>query len=591
MKAIFFSPFANIWEHALPEALVAKSLRGEGFEVKYLRCDSLFEDFCVAMSAAGLVADSSSKQKQQVCNACHKRRDLIDKHFDFDSTILESFLTQADFQEAKAICAEVTSENWTEINFRGVPLGRYAAYEFVLRNKLDGKSIPPVKLDAYKKQLEASILTYISASKYLSTEMPNVVFTSNRLYSGHHSFVAAAESLGISNYSIQGGDHIQQRNESVTLYKGGTTQLQLLESKLYDTYSEKPLNSLSIQHVKQHLLGLMDGASAFAYSSEFEAVQPNSIRSLLNIPSGEAIALVTMSSEDEYNAAILADLFPDLSHRQNLFENQLEWLESVIEIAINNPEKYFVIRLHPRMYPNKRELVMAPIVERIQKLLQLVPSNVKVNTPDQNLSIYDLLQITAVLLNYGSTVGLEFAAYGIPVVSPASRYFYTYPENIHSVAATKEEYQRLVINEFNRGWDIENSRRAFRWMNFLFSTVALDLSENINSKPINLRPKKPGLWLFLWKKLVFIIVQFGPLVRERLSLRKAVVSSRKQKIIFDVISQERNNIAESPLMKFKPGNLDAETSELHSFFKELCDTKWKKITEVGSLAENIRFKI
>lgn len=588
MKAIFFSPYANIWEHALPEALVASSLSNNGYEVKFVRCMNVLNKFCVAMSASGLTADSSDAKKKQVCKACHKRAQLMDSHLGFESHLIENFLESQDFEYADKLCSEVDSKNWKNLEIGNVPIGKYAAYEFVLRNKIDGASIPEAKLSQYVDQLKASILVFIASTRFLSQEKPDVVITSNRLYSAHHAFVAAAETLNINNYSIQGGDHIQKRGESITLYKNGKTQFELLESTIWSSYSDIPLTPVEIEEVKTHLYGLFEGSSAFAYSSEFKATQPSNLRNQLGIPEGTSVALVTMSSEDEYNAAVLADLFPDLTGKINLFDNQIQWLRAIFEIANKNPEAYFVIRLHPRMYPNKRENVKAPIVEQINQLLESKPGNVLVNYPDQNISIYDLLQVTSVLLNYGSTVGLEFAAYGIPVVSPASKYFFTYPESIHKVASNQEEYEQFVISSLNSGWSIENSRIAFRWMNFLFTKIALNLSENISSQPIKIRPKKPGLKLAIWRKLIFLIIQFGPLLRERISLRRTVVSNHKQAIINDVISTGMNNIAESSLHQRVNPPYSDETQGLIAFFEELLSEKWEHISEPDSLAAVLR---
>lgn len=588
MKAVFFSPFANIWEHSLPESLVATSLSNFGYQVKFVRCDHILDSFCVAMSASGLTADSSYVKKKQVCTACHKRAKLMDTHFNFESEIIENYLVPEDLEFSEKLCSNLNSKSWKSIKLDGVPIGRYAAYEFVLRNKIDGKLIPEDKINQYKAQLKSSILVYLASKRYLAKEKPDVVITSNRLYSAHHSFVAAAEAQNIPNYSIQGGDHIQRRGESITLYKNGKTQFELLESNVWDRHANFPISEKEIQLVKTHLSGLFEGSSAFAYSSEFTAAQPKNLRKQLGLPEGCSVALVTMSSEDEYNAAKLADLFPDLDGKANLFENQIEWLSTIFEIANSTPEEYFVIRLHPRMFPNKRENVRAPIVDQINKLLANKPDNVVVNLPDQNISIYDLLQITTVLLNYGSTVGLEFAAYGVPVVSPASRYFFTYPENIHQVGYSISEYKTLVTTAINTGWSLENSRNAFRWMNFLFTKVALDLSENITSQPTKIRPKKPGFRLYLWRKIVYLIIQFGPLIRERLSLSKATISKEKQAIIFDVISSERNNIAESQLQFGAISAEDEETQALISFFDELAKTKWQHIQESNSLAGVVR---
>ena len=201
----------------------------------------------------------------------------------------------------------------------------------------------------------------------------------------------------------------------------------------------------------------MEGSSAFVYSSAYEASDPARLREQLSVPQNKPLILVPLSSEDELNAAQLADLLPDTSNRLNLFDGQLDWLEYVIHFARENDQFHFVLRLHPRMFPNKRESVLAPVLARVQKIISDVPNNVTINVPDDNVSIYDLLQITQLVLGYRSSVGAEFAAFGIPVVTPANQYFYTYPDDLHRVSQSLEEYNKEILRAIEDGWSIEQT--------------------------------------------------------------------------------------------------------------------------------------
>ena len=141
VKAIFFSPFSNVWDHSFPEAMIAESLAKEGIEIVTVKCDGLFDSFCIAMSASGLNDFALPAQKKQVCNACKKRRNLLDKHFPFTSLLIDNYLDAVDYAEVEKLTESATTSNWSEFLFRGRPLGKYAAYEFLLnfnyqKNKL-----------------------------------------------------------------------------------------------------------------------------------------------------------------------------------------------------------------------------------------------------------------------------------------------------------------------------------------------------------------------------------------------------------------------------------------------------------------------
>lgn len=588
MKALFFSPFANVWEHSFPESLVAEGLKSKGVDIVTVRCDGVFDDFCIAMSASGLTAADSVKKRMQVCAACRKRRNFTDKSFGFDNLLLEHFLEASDYEIALALVAETNSDNWTVQALHGVPIGKYSAYEFLLNYKILGTDIPEELFPKYLSQLKNSALSLLAAEKILDQEKPDRVITYNRLYGINHAFLAVAELRNIPTYSLQGGGHVVHRGETVTLFRNSETQFQVLESNNWNECKNSPLDEADTYLVASHLQGLMDASSAFAYSSAYEAMDPDKLRERLGIPLNAQVLLIPMSSEDELNAAELADLLPDRSSRPNVFTDQFEWINFLFSYAEKHSDLKFILRLHPRMYPNKRENVVAPVLEKVLSLVKSAPSNVIINYPADNISLYDLLQIVDVTLGYRSTVGVELAAYGIPVVAPANRDFYTYPDEIQRVGYSQSEYVTKIESALDEGWSIENMRNAYRWLSFLFSQISVDFSDSVNAKPSSIRPKKPGLKLWFWRKMVFLIIQFGPLVRERLSMRNRTTSQLSKDVIFDVLSNIRPNLSDSVVWTKARNSVDGETSALEERLNALCKDHWQDITSGNSLAHTIR---
>lgn len=588
MKALFFSPFANIWDHSFPEALVAEILQKSHYEIVAVRCEGVFKSFCVSMAAAGLNADSSPGEKKRVCSACIRRQKLIDKDLKFASRRLEDYLSADDYKQADLLASNVTRENWPSLILKEVPLGRYAAYEFLLNYKVVGTDISEELFPRYRNQLRNSILALLGSEKIMAREQPDTVLTYNRLYGVNHAFLSIAEQQGIPTYSLQGGGHITHRGETMTLFRDSQTQLQLLDSPSWQKYRDLPIGVQEISLVNSHFDGLLEASSAFAYSSAFEASNPDELRVRLGIPKGAPVVLIPMSSEDELNAAQLADLLPDLSSRPNLFSDQFDWIRQVFEFAGKRHDVCFVLRLHPRMFPNKRESITAPIVGRVLKLIDEAPSNVIINKPTDNISLYDLMQILDVVLGFRSSVGGEMAAFGLPVVAPASRDFFTYPNELQYTAHTVEEFENAIDDAIRSGWSIENMRKAYRWYAFLFSRIAVDFSESVNAKPVAIRPKKPGFRLWLWRKLVFVIITVGPLIRERLALRSRSTSDLSKSVILDVVSNNRTSLAVSTVWPQANSSEPEETLLLRQRLQSLSQGIWKSIDSPLSLAAKVR---
>lgn len=540
------------------------------------------------MSAAGLSAESSHKKKLQVCTACKKRRNLLEKEFPFTQANVDAYVDEADRKIALGIVAKTTLSNWTDVELHGIPIGRYSAYEFLLNYKILGTNIPEKLFDIYLKQLFSSICTLLASEKILDEFAPDVVLTYNRLYAVNHAFLAIAEQRKIPTYSLQGGGHVTNHSEALTLYKESQSLFQVLGSKNWAENTSIPIDLAASELVASHMVGLLQASSAFAYSSGFAAVGPKELRAKLHIPDSAPVLLIPMSSEDELNAAELADFLPDRAGKPNVFPDQFSWIRHVFTFAAMHPELAFVLRLHPRMFPNKREGILAPVVAQVEELIKEAPSNVHINYPNDQISLYDLLQIVDVVLGYRSTVGLEAAAFGIPVVAPANKDFFTYPNTIGSISLSAAEFDEAILAALESGWSIENMRSAYRWMAYLFQRVAIDLSGSVKSKPVAIRPKKPGFRLWLWKKMVFTIIQFGPLVRERISLRNKAFPQTVQDIFVDAIKNSRNNLTEVNIGRTSNLSLENETAALSSQLGFFATEYWINISSEGSLAGNVR---
>lgn len=587
-KLAFFSPFSNIWDHTYPEALIASGLQTEGWDVSYLNCDGILGSHCVAMSAANVDEFASSSVRAQICRACHKRRDLTTSHFGFKSTTIEQHLTPTDARRINSLVDSVSPSTWTDLEVDSYPLGRYAIYEMWLNNKLVSTTLPDELWPIYLGQLRNTLTAYFASLRYLESTSPDAVMVYNDHYSVNHAFTAAARKLGIPSYSIHGGWHMVHRAESMSMMRSDYTMADVFTSPGWLNYREQPLDKQTVEIVSEHFDGLWAANSAFAYSSELEGTSATDLRMKFGIDQEAKVLLAAMSSEDELMGVQLIGVAPQSTTQKSLFSDQFEWVKYLIDLAAKNPDYHLIIRLHPRMFPNKRELKMSPVVAELMALQQNAPSNISFNVPADNVGLYDLVQIVDVLLNFRSSVGAELMAMGIPVVVPSNSNFYTYPNDINRIAHTKSEFVQLIRDAVSEGWSLENSRKAFRWYGFLFDRVSVSFSETYTSRPTALRPKKPGLKLWLWKKMVYFVLQYGPLVRERIALRRPPLPTTSIKKFADVLDHNLDTVSDSSLWNKSTTSLKEETSQLRRFFEELTTHQWSGVTENNSLAGRVR---
>jgi hypothetical protein len=590
-KVAIFSPFSNIWDHTYPEALIASGLRDEGWDISYLNCDGVFSSHCVAMSAASVDEFAAPATRSQICRACHKRRDLTNTHFTFESSRVERYLRAEDARLINGLVDDVRPDTWTALEIDGVPLGRYAIYELWLNNKLVSTQLPDDLWPIYLGQLRNTLVAYFAAQHFLRDKTPNVALVYNDHYSVNHAFTAAARKLGIPSYSIHGGWHMVRRGESMAIMRSDYTMADVFSSPGWERYKDKPLSDPTVELVAEHFEGLWAGSSAFAYSSGLVGTGASDLRAKFGIEENAKVLLAAMSSEDELMGVQLIGVAPKSTSQESLFADQFEWVKHLIDLAARNTDYHLIVRLHPRMFPNKRELKMSPVVESLMALRERAPLNVTFNVPEDGVGLYDLVQIVDVLLNFRSSVGAEVMALGLPVVVPSNSNFYTYPNEINIIANTRLEFDALIATAAEEGWSLENARKAFRWFGFLFDRVSVNFTETFTSRPTALRPKKPGLKLWLWKKLVYVVLQYGPLIRERLALRKPPLPPSAIKKFAEVLESELDTVSDSTLWASSSATENEETQALRAFFRRLTSREWAGVQESNSLAGRVRMQL
>lgn len=98
--------------------------------------------------------------------------------------------------------------------------------------------------------------------------------------------------------------------------------------------------------------------------------------------------------------------------RQVFSRSMAEWINRTIQYFIGRPEINLVIRVHP----GETFLKGVSITESIQRELPKLPENIHLLYPDEKVNTYDLMSLADLGLVYTTTVGLEMAMKGIPVI-------------------------------------------------------------------------------------------------------------------------------------------------------------------------------
>jgi hypothetical protein len=474
MKILFLAPHSAIWAHAFPEALVAESLQKSGHEIVYVTCGGSFSGLCIPMLAERLAWDSSVAAKAKVCGACNARRNIIRSSFGFRSYDLIAQISPDDKAFVDETVAQVKPGELLDFVHDGIEAGRYALYSLLIGRKKSSLSFTTSEWNEYVIHLTNTLTALLACQKIIDREKPDIVVTYNSLYSVNRVCMELARARGILTYFLHAGGNLSNRLQTMMIGQGDWFQFTRHLIAHWKKHSSDACTPAEMRAVTNHFAELFSGKSMFAYSSAVSKKAVD-IRRYFGITENQQILLATMSSYDELFAAQMVRVMPD--GESMVFPSQASWIEAVADYVATRPDLFLIVRVHPRELPNKREGKKSEHAEALEKVLANLPSNVRVNWPGDELSLYDVAEEASVILNAWSSAGKEMTLLGLPVVVYAPQLL-LYPSDLNYVGTTVQEYFKRIEDALHKGWDAENIRKAYRWHVLELKTSLIDIGES-----------------------------------------------------------------------------------------------------------------
>lgn len=528
-RVLFFSPSADIWEHSFPEALVGEMLVQKGLGVTMARCRGMLRPLCPAGQAAGFTAETPEDVQLGLCQRCSAKARLLDEKMDLrhvdiddhvepsDEALVRDLVDQADalrstFQRA---------EDFDQLLIDGYPVGRTALYELILRHKKNDFEFSDAAWREYRIFLSLAAKVTLISARLLRAEHPDRVSTYNSLYIAHRAFCLQARQAGIDQYFMHAGTNLARQHGTLMIGRDFTWGYLRGLKERFGIYRDQPVSRAAIEDVAKHFNCLLSSGSSFVYSAA-RSVEYLDVRAGFGARSDQKFIVASTSSYDErfaVESVNAATPTPTL-----LFPRILDWVAHLIDIAAQRPDWFVLIRVHPREFPNRRDRVQSEHSQRMKALLQNLPENVKVNWPDDNLSLYDLAQEADLFLNAWSSVGKEMTLLGLPVVIYSPE-IVLYPTELNSVGTTREGYLAAIETALAEGWNFERCKKAFRWYALEFSRSCVDMRASFAPSRRYHRSFAERVFLRLMRALI-------ALPQERWDLLRRKPMPRAQEVVY-----------------------------------------------------------
>lgn len=477
-KVLFFSPFAFIWPHALPEFQLAQLLHDEGLEVKVIGCRGSYSSFCTSMEAARIDVDENQSVKDEICKICISNSNRI-KHLSgsIQFATVEDYPCD-DADPGGPVEAPKLTEEILNCSLYGISIGRLALYETLIKFKKFNMDLTARERRYFETYFANSLKVARQAGSILKAERPDVLvcYSPQYVYPGIFAAVAARENIRV--IFIEGSSNDNERYSHLRMWDWhvhGLSQPAMQAPKRFKEFELTPDRAARARK----LVSLRASSKAFsAYTSAARSVSPYEI---FGIEPGRKYILIAMSSYDEVYSGYMIDKLPRVRFESNVFKNQIEWLQETIKWASLRPELLFVVRPHPREFPNKREGISSPHEKEWSAVLSSLPPNVKLDHPDLRFSLYDHFDHIETLVTGWSSTGVEALSHGIPVVSYDEE-LPTFPKSIHYSGRTRAEYFENILRARQDTDRNRHIKDALRWLAYASEVGTIRVGGRLNDR-------------------------------------------------------------------------------------------------------------
>lgn len=411
-RVVIFSPFAGILEHRQLENQIAKILSHHSASILRVSCSADLKSWCSVMSYVSLPTRTGSNTKARLCGVCRGiSEDKLQMHGAEDIAIGD-LLQQSDRAWVERHIGEISPDNWMHFEIDSIPFGRMWAYDTILRFKTKEFHTSPAMFEHYLSESRSSALAYRAGKRLLEREMKvEAVLTYSFEYAINRSFLAAFRDTGVSTYSFFAAGPRPNPSSHFAVTSTDVIVDVAFEPRFHEALQVPSLPS-EVDEITEHTLESISGRNVFTYSLARQGLTSSQVRGRLGLRPNRPCIIFTVSSPDEIDASQVANLRP-----AELWDSHdLSLIHTAVSLARRRPHFDVVLRLHPRLFPNSRDRGTSPYVELVGKALDHKPTNLVVDMPKLQLSLYDLALVTDVVVNHRSSSGLELGILGIPVV-------------------------------------------------------------------------------------------------------------------------------------------------------------------------------
>jgi len=456
---LMFAPEAGLSPHYHLAVTVGKILQDFGCEVIAVKCTGNFTR-CPVLAAKQMPYQSSRQDRLRTCHQCEKESDLVYQKYRLPRINLRDYdrfpvpnLSQASIRLLRNYMVD------------NVKIGSLTAFEAACSlKKIKFENQDQELKNAWMELIQNAQKSYLMCKEILKNKsFLGVIYYGD--YSIHLGAALAAEKLKKKAYLIAHPSHQNIDRRRCLIYQQSSAKNHRKIAGYWSQWKNLPVFPEEILDISDDLITRFQGVGSHIYSAPLPVKKASVSTNLRHV-------VAFTSSPDEFFGGF--EMFPGLGLRKPKIKSAFgiqgknihhRWIRGLMCFAEKNPNLMFSVRIHPREGFDKRLQRQSYHLGILEKKIGKPPPNFRVIWPEDPSSSYALMMDADLILTTWSTIGLEAARLGIPVLACTEGISGDIHETFNVIETRPQKYFQRLVELLSAKSSWENILKAYRWWN------------------------------------------------------------------------------------------------------------------------------
>lgn len=443
-NVLIFSPYI-MPIHNLFEIALAYNAMWRGRTVRFVGCDGLFQECDMVRPLL------TGPRSPLACQNCKASSQAFFQQNYITPDWLGRYEQSEDRNSIQILISAIPSHELMNFKFEGRPIANWissSVHTHFRSNKIDLSNTEHERV--FRSYLAGGVLASTLINRMYRDIKPDCML----LFNGRMSYTKVALELALEQ-KIEVLVHERGfLKNTISIFKNTDCLSTKIFKELWNEWGTVPLLQSQIEFVADWMSNFSKGknlswrsfvsqTSATGYTQFIKKFKDRKIWCLFPSSTDE------LAATDEYYLA---------------YKNQNEWIDQTVEFVRKSSGVALIIRCHPNMGSKTSEALNRDELDYFESLKSRLPDNVYLILSDAPVNSYDLLERCDLGLVFISTMSIEMACRGIPVIAGGLPGWANAPM-VQRVSSTDSYDSMLLVAEKNppsKEELLESAKGAYR---------------------------------------------------------------------------------------------------------------------------------